>query len=312
MKRAVKAKSQEVTALLIKKDPALPALLVTGRQAISIRADTTFNGRRFAKHTPIRTDELKPGADYAVWVDGGISAISVTELTGIPEGGHLLGGFHFAPGGNAKACAGGDSAPAINPFSLWDLNFRPACADPRGMVLIDSPRKFWCDIYLTGADHLNNGTSKFGVTIADGDDPPGDPEGGRFPGFDYKTAVAVMKHHGKELLSLEEFFAAAYGVTEKTSCGREPKITALDVARTSKFGLMQATGNMWVWGHNGDPDMPRASVFGGSWRYVGSAGSRFADVGHWPDYSGGGLGARGRCDPCGLTSRRESAGRRGR
>ncbi|OYX80463.1 MAG: hypothetical protein B7Y77_00545, partial [Bradyrhizobium sp. 35-63-5] len=201
------------------------------------------------------------------------------------------------PGGNATARAGGDDVPAINPRSLWDLNFRPASADPRGMTLVDGPRgKFWCDIYLLAKDHLAQGTSQCGTMIADGVEPPQNPDGGYFSKLDYATAVAAMKHHGKGLLSIEEFFAAAFGVTERTSTNDDPETTQLDAARTSRFGLMQATGNLWVWGHDGDPDSPRPSIFGGSWWGVGNAGSRRASVGNWAGYSLELLGARGRSD----------------
>jgi hypothetical protein len=210
----------------------------------------------------------------------------------------VLGGFHFAPGGNAAARAGGDDVPAINSYSVWDLNFRPACPDPRGMTLVDTGgRKFWCDIYLTAADHSDI-TSRFGVTIADGADLPNGTgtDGKKYKAFDYPTAVAVLASHGKGLLSVEEFFAAAYGVTEKSSADENPKVSGLDAPRTSKFGLMQATGNMWVWGHDGDPDEPRASIFGGAWLNGGDAGSRFAYLGYWPGSSSDSLGARGRSD----------------
>ena len=60
---------------------------------------------------------------------------------------------------------------------------------------------------------------------------------------------------------------------------------------------MQATGNLWIWGHDGDPDSPRASLFGGSWFNGGSAGSRAASVDSWPGLSDGNVGARGRSDP---------------
>ena len=165
------------------------------------------------------------------------------------------------------------------------------------MVYIgDARTPFWADIYLLGVNHLTDGTSKLGVTIADGDSPPQNLEGGHFDELDYATAVAVMKHHGKGLLSIEEFFAAAFGVTEKTVHKGDPSITKLDAARTSKFGLMQATGNLWVWGHDGDPDEPRPSIFGGSWFVDDSAGSRQASVDNWAGHSGENLGARGRSD----------------
>jgi hypothetical protein len=183
---------------------------------------------------------------------------------------------------------------------VWDIAFRPACADPRGMALIDmTSHRFWCDIYLLSCRVLKEGwpSSVYDAIIADGSSPPINPTSGKaFDGFDYETAKSVLAQHGKQLLSIDEFFAAAYGVTEKTAAGKDPKVTKLDAPRTSKFGIMQATGNMWVWGHDGDPDEPRASLFGGSWLHDGSAGSRYALVDYWPDYSVDNLGARGRCD----------------
>mgnify|MGYP001604689864 CR=1 FL=1 len=287
---------------LIKLDPHAPVFKTTGRDGLVVKAGTIFAGHTFAEDTPVPlhlTDAGEPGyipgADYVVNFDG--SVLSVSRPLGIPEGEMLLGGFHYATGGNATARSGGDDIPAINPFSLWDIAFRPACNDPRGMALVEAPGgRFWCDIYLTGVDHLANGTSKFGVIIADGNSLPLAANGETFKKFDYATAKAVMAAHGKGLLSFEGFFAAAFGVTEKTAAPREPETTGLDAPRTSRFGLMQATGNMWVWGHDGDPDMPRPSIFGGSWRNDGLAGSRFADLGSWPGISSADIGARGRSD----------------
>jgi hypothetical protein len=299
MNRHVKIKRKKATAILVKKDAGEPALLVVGASAIAICAGTIITGRKFAKNTPVKLPEggLEIGCDYGVVV-AAVGAPTAEKLTGIPIAPQFIGGFHFAPGGNATSRAGGDAKPAINPRSVWDLNFRPACPDPRGMVLVEGPRgPFWCDIYLLGVNHVADGTtSRHGATIADGNDPPAKPDGGHFGKLDYETAVAVMKHHQKQLLALDEFFAAAYGVAEKTAHDGDPRTTGLDAPRTSKFGLMQATGNMWVWGHDGDPDTPRASIFGGSWIGGGGAGSRYADVGGWPGDSYGSLGARGRSD----------------
>ena len=157
--------------------------------------------------------------------------------------------------------------------------------------------RFWCDIYMLGVDHLTDGTSKHGVEIADGKSLPQAPEGeGRTKKLDYPTAVAIYARHGKKLLGAEEFFAAAYGVTERSSADKDPNTTGLDAARTSRFGLMQATGNLWVWGHDGHPDEPRPSLFGGSWVDGGDAGSRCAGLVYWPDASSDLISARGRCD----------------
>jgi len=291
-----KTASQAAAPTLIRPDATAPVFKVTGRNSVVVKAGTICAGHTFAEDTPVTLD-LDPGytlgADYVVSFDG--TALSVSRPTGIPDGETLLGGFHYAPGGNAAARSGGDDIPAVNPFSLWDIAFRPACPDPRGMTLVETPNgRFWCDIYLTGADHLTNGTSKFGVTITDGNDPPRDADGRPARRFDYETAKAVMASHGKGLLGVDEFFAAAFGVTEKTSARHDPVTTGLDAPRTSRFGLMQATGNLWVWGHDADPDLPRPSIFGGAW-LDGNAGSRCAYLGDWPGYSGS-LGARGRSD----------------
>jgi hypothetical protein len=289
--------SESALPSLIKRDPSAAALIARGRADVAVKAGTIFGGVTFAEDTPVVFDvDLEAGNDYAVIVKDG--SLGYVRLASAAIGDDILGGFHFAPGGNAGARDGGDSEPAINPRSLWDRNFRPACPDPRGMALIETPSgKFWCDIYLTGVDHLADGTSRFGATIADGDDPPAKPGRGHFAKFDYETALAVMKLHGKGLLSFAEFAAAAFGVREKTACHDNPRTTALDAPRTSRCGLIQATGNMWTWGHDGDPDEPRASIFGGSWLGGGNAGSRCASVAYyWPRYSGGNLGARGRGD----------------
>jgi hypothetical protein len=281
----------------------IPALVVTGPASIAIAAGVVFRGREFSELTPVPAPsrqlngpQFEPGADYGVAVTA--DAIEIVRLGRPPYGEEILGGFHYAPGGNAIGRAGGGVTPEINPYSIWDMNFRPACPDPRGMVLIAGrDGLFWCDIYLTGVDHMDAGTSVYGAEIADGDSEPQDPAGGRFRRFDYAAACVVMAHHGKALLSYDEFVAAAYGVTECTSADGDPERTGLDAPRTSASGIMQATGNLWVWGHDGDPDIPRASIFGGSWWNDDDAGSRRAIVGYpWPDSSDVDFGARGRGD----------------
>ena len=284
------------TPVLIKPDPNTPAFKTTGREALVIKAGTIFNGLAFAEDTNVEiSPRLVPGSDYFVVVqDGGASLELATRA---PAGAAILGGFHFAPGGNATARAGGDDIPAINPCSLWDINFRPACPDPRGMAFIaTAPRPFWCDIYLTGVNHAAEGASRHGVVIADGSDLPKGAQGKKVKRFDYATAKAALESHGKSLLSVEDFFAAAHGVTEKSAAERAPKTTGLDAARTSRFGIMQATGNLWIWGHDGDPDDPRASILGGSWLGGAGVGSRCAVLGNWSDNSYERLGARGRGD----------------
>lgn len=275
---------------------SLPVLVVTGRDTLALRAGTVIDGTEFPDETPVGIAEpLVAGVDYAIAIEAGAP---VARPCGhdVPAG--AIGGFHFAPGGNAPARAGGYAIPAINPASLWDAGFRPACADPRGMALVTQlGRRFWCDIYLLGVDHLTLGTSRHGVTIADGRSLPQAPDGkGRTKKLDYPTAVAIYAHHGKALLTYDEFRSAAFGATERGSADKDPVTTGLDAARTSQAGIMQATGNLWVWGTDGDPDDARPSIFGGSWISGDAAGSRYAYLGYWPDDSRDFISARGRCD----------------
>jgi len=283
------------TATIARPEAGASIFLVTGADTISIRAGTLIGTTSFDRDTPLPTSDLAAGKDYAVVIKDGQPMVYGCNHA-VPDG--AVGGFHFAPGGNATARTGGDAVPAINPASCWDAGFRPACPDPRGMALVEhAGLRFWADIYLLGTDHLSKGTSRYGETIADGRSLPLAPDGkGKAKKLDYATAVAIYTHHGKQLLGAEEFFAAADGVTERSSAADEPETTGLDAPRTSRFGIIQATGNMWVWGMDGHPDDPRPSLFGGSWLSGASAGSRYANLGHWPDNSYDGLSARDRSD----------------
>lgn len=249
---------------------------------------------------PVTLPALVAGTDYAICLgtDGGLVATDWDHLAG-----DVVGGFHFAPGGNADGTNGGSRTPAINPDSLWDLGFRPTCADPRGMAFVADEgldftiAPFWADIYLLNRRHLELGTSICGEVPADGANAcPLGADGKAVDALDYDTAAAIMDGHGKGLLSIVEFFAAARGVTEKSSALGKPKICGLDAPRTSRHGLMQATGNLTVWGHDGNPDARRAALLGGRWSGGVWSGSRDAWVASWPDYSSGWFGARGRAD----------------
>jgi len=223
------------------------------------------------------TGSYSPGADYAVHCTSAGSLVASASFTP-PSGGVQIGGFHFAPGGNAVAQAGGDTTPAINPYSIWDLRFRPACLDPRGMALIAG--RFWMDIYLTGINPHLDGTSKFGATIADGSNRPTIPAafGGdgsaRYSTYDWFAACETLAGYGKSLPTVEDFQLAAYGVTEGSSIGGDPITTQLDAARTSKYGLIQATGNLWSWCR--DSNNNADDVTGWGWQGVtGGRGSHY-------------------------------------
>ncbi|MFK0338740.1 hypothetical protein ACIQT7_15845 [Agrobacterium deltaense] len=270
--------------------PGAPILLATGPTSISIKAgslveigDRTYS---YDRETAIALDELVPGRDYAVGINA-LGDLFATVANDNPLNGDFFAGFHFAPGGNAIERKGGDGVPSINPHSLWDIEYRPACPDPRGMVRVIAGNIVWVDIYLLGVDHAVHGTSRFGVAPATGI---------TLDLLDYPTAKSILESHGKRLLTYDEFRTAAHGVTERSAANNRPRATGLDAARTSLYGLMQATGNLWVWGTDGDIDDPRPSLFGGSWLHGGGAGSRYAALACWPGHSHGDLGARGASD----------------
>lgn len=302
MQTALAEKSAGVVLAMRKTSPLTRAFgvganggIATLQQIIVTIGDTGFT---FVGANPVALpDPLEAGRDYGIFVvDGNLVARLAGAFADLDG---AIGGFHFAPGGNAAAREGGDETPTINPNSTWDLNFRPACADPRGMALIDAVPgcafvpAFWADIYLTAQDHLD-GTSRFGAVIADGSNRPQKLTGsGNLPKCDFETAKTVLAHHGKRLPSTAEFAALAYGVKEKSASGTRQELAGLEAPYTSQAGVMMATAQRWCWGHDGDPDLPRASSFGGSCWCEVDAGSRYADVGVWAVYSSDNFGLRG-------------------
>lgn len=321
------------TGYFFKADPMSVVFVKTGAGTINVKAGTKVevNGAviEFATATAVTMPALTAGTDYAIYVcdDGEIVAdASFTAPTGYTTtDSRQIGGFHYAPGGNATGTSGGDTTPAINEYSLWDLKWRPACPDPRGMTLVND--SFWVDIYLTGVDHHVNGTSKYNVTIADGSSPPKIPTvfGGNgsttYSTFMWYEANEVMQSHGKDLLSYGEFSMAAQGTTEETSGGTDPVSTILREDYTSKWGVMLSTGNVLVWGRDlsyiGDGSTSfswqdvagskgnvnrqgtyglAVALLGGGWDYAANSGSRASNWNATPWASSSYIGARGRCD----------------
>ncbi|MBK1719228.1 hypothetical protein CKO27_16535 [Thiocystis violacea] len=256
------------------------------------------------------------GTDYAIWCkpDGMLEATD-SHISPPAANARNVGGYHYAPGGNASAQAGGNTTPAINPYSCWDLKWRPACQDPRGMTLVAN--HFWADIYFTNTDPDLNGTSKYNVTIADGSSPPKIPlalngDGtATYGSLTWFEANSLLAAFGKRAPTYAEFMELAFGVTEATSFGNYPPSTAMDAPRTSRWGVMQATGNMHTWGATqGGPagtaawtantegfgstyNLPNAARFGGSGTDGADPGSRCSLWGVSPSVSSGSISLRG-------------------
>jgi len=141
------------------------------------------------------------------------------------------------------------------------LKLRLIC-DPEGMVYVNGK---WYDIYLLNSEHITNGTSKAGATIAGG---AVDANGRAIPkipleyGGDGTVTYGkltwfqlceIAKSHGKSLIGYDEFPTISYGVLEGTdSSAIETVIGKVEHydALTSKYGIEQATGVQYVWGRD--------------------------------------------------------------
>ena len=259
------------------------------------------------------------GTDYAIWAktDGTLEA-TANHTSPPSANARKIGGFHYAPGGNATGTSGGNTIPQINEYSFWDLKFCPACPDPRGMTLVGGG--FWMDIYLTGVDAITNGSSKYSVTMADGSSPPKVPTmfGGNgsttYGSYTWFEAMELATAFGKRVPTQREFMSAMYGTTEASSVGTDPVSTILNAAYTSKWGVMQSTGVLWIWGDDrggayntggwnantegrgSEYNAPNAVLLGGDWTAGSNSGSRCS---LWVDAasdSNNNIGSRFCCD----------------
>ena len=288
--------------------------------AMTLYVEVNGVTKTIASGTAVTMPTATAGTDYAIWANPDGTLQATTNFVSPPvTNGRLVGGFHYAPGGNATGTAGGDTTPAINPYSFWDLKFRPRCSDPRGMALIGGG--FWSDIYLINTDPGSNGTSKYNVTIADGASPPKIPTlyGGNgttaYGTFTWFEAQEVAHAYGKRPLFQSEFMAAAFGTTEGSSIGTDQGSTILNAAYTSKWGLIQATGVMWIWGQERGGayntagawqsdtggrgqsyGAPNAARFGGAWGNGALAGSRSSAWDSAASFSDLTVGLRCACD----------------
>lgn len=306
--------------LFRKADPTIVAWTKTGAFAVStattIYVEVNGDIKTIAFSTPVTMPgSATTGTDYAIWAktDGTLEA--TTNHTSPPSANaRKIGGFHYAPGGNSA----GNTTPQINEYSFWDLKFRPSCPDPRGMTLVAGG--FWIDIYLTGVDAITNGSSKYNVPMADGYSPPKVPTmfGGNgsttYGSYTWFEAMELATAFGKRCPTQQEFMSAAYGTTEASSIGTDQVSTILNASYTSKLGVIQATGVLWVWGcdrggayntsswnantegRGSERNAPNAALFGGAWNTYTDAGSRCSDwYSNAASYSNG-VGSRFVCD----------------
>lgn len=246
--------------LLDRLDNTATIFTKTANATASVKAYTSVYARNAlisvsATAQAVVMPSLSIGTDYAIYACDDLTFRADSSFTA-PTGyttanSRRIGGFHYSPGGHSGSPGGGNSTPQINEYSFWDLKFKPAAKDPRGMTLVAGA--FWRDIYLLGVDHQTNGTSKYAVTIADGSSPPKVPAlfGGNgsttYPGLDWFAASEIMKSYGKRLMTYDELSASSYGTTEASSIGTDQLTTQWNQAYVSKWGANQVTGVMYIW-----------------------------------------------------------------
>jgi len=322
----------ESYGLFRKSDPSIVAFLKTADFAVStgVTLYVEVNGSyiQINSGTVVTMPSPTVGTDYAIWANPNGTLQATTNHTSGPVAeSRKVGGFHYAAGSNATAQSGGNTTAQINQYSFWDLKFRPNCPDPRGMTLVAD--SFWADIYLCGVDHTVNGTSKYNVTIADGTAPPKVPTefGGNgttaYANGNWWNFMEVLQSHGKRGFTYAEFAAAAYGTTEATSSGGTDVpttgVTGTGATSqwnvfTSKWGVIQSTGCIAIWGdefgggnaaaswtantqgRGSTYQMENSVGFGGYWGGSSYSGSRCSTWFNSPTVSDGSGGVRGACD----------------
>ena len=262
------------------------------------------------------------GTDYYVYAldtDAFIISANASYPSGYSSSNsRKIGGFHYGlipesfTAINNITSADATAIAGINQHSFWDLKYRPV-ANPEGMHKVGG---MWYDIYLLNSEHIVNGTSKAGATIAGGGTSysrayPKVPLafGGNgtttYGSFTWFEAGEIAKAYNKKLISYEDFSSLAYGVLEEASWGNSSATIQHVANHTSKWGTCQATGVEYIWGADinnsyGTSDFswrsgltetrgqiyatsnaPTAVFLGGSWDVGSYSGSRCS---HWLDY----------------------------
>lgn len=205
------------------------------------------------------------GTDYFVYAKSDATFYISADDTITTD--RLIGGFHYGLVGESETVTGNKleadmvKIRGINQYSFWDLKYRPV-ASPKGMVNVGGK---WYDIYLLNNEHITNGTSKAGLTIAGGDSVtagrlmPKIPleYGGNntlnYGKFTWFQACEIAKANAKRLISYSEFPTITYGVLEGVSSSINAYETVAGKIEhypnlTSKYGIEQATGTQWIWG----------------------------------------------------------------
>lgn len=252
--------------LQLAKDDSFSPAFTKVASSITVKAGTEIRFGNtvctYASVTYVVMPTLLAGSDYriAAKTDCGLEAYNYS--TALPSGAEVVGGFHYLPGGYPTDLdQGGNWTPTILEWSIWDLNFRPACKNPRGMTRVGNAG-FWVDIYFAGDTYATDGVGRNNDTIITGTNPPvrsadyGGNGVAKLTTFNWWDANEMVRQWGKRLPSYQEMVLAGFGTNEGAGRGSHPVKTGFANANTpthsdpnftSKWGLIQATGVIWIW-----------------------------------------------------------------
>ena len=319
--------------LFQKANPFAVAWTKTGNFTATTATTLYIEVNGFVKTIPSGTSITMPGSattgtDYAIWCkpDGALEA--TTNHTSPPvAGSRKVGGFHYAPGGNAPLSAtgdwgthnGGNTTAQINEYSFWDLKWKPSAADPRGLTLVNN--SFWTGMYLMSNGDGAGPLHRYNVNpCRDGNAPfkPYATTPTRYSNAIPMNIFEVLAYNGFRAPDVNEFQLLAVGVNEQRSIGGSgPGNTGIVTDRsknqqTSAWGVFDATGVLLVWGRDSLPDnvqdnnvtqgrsnnvwrISRFADLGGGWFNGADSGSRCVGT-NTASFSFANRGGRGVCD----------------
>lgn len=320
---AVEQVAQLSDGLFAKSDSSIVAWSKTGNNTAQtsqqIKVFVDGNVRTIASGTSITMPTLTAGSDLAIWVNPDGTLQASTSFTTPPvAGGRKVGGFHYAPGGNASFAlnaGNGGTTPQINQFSFYDLKWKPSAPDPRGLTLVANA--FWVGIYNLAQNHLSGAPHRHGVAPArDGNAPQFINGSGNYPNASPMNLFEVLNFHGFTTLRVQDFQLAAFGTNEEASRGSAAATTGLpggntDAQFTSTWGVIQSTGVLGTWSNDSilstaDQTLPNPSrggrfrvshfaALGGTFIFGAASGSRVVFT-ITATASSTNRGSRGRCD----------------
>ena len=156
--------------------------------------------------------------------------------------------------------------------------------------------------------------------MADGSSPPKIPTmfGGNgsttYGSYTWFEAMELATSFGKRCPTQQEFMSAMYGTTEASSVGSDQGSTILNAAYTSKWGVVQSTGVLYIWardrggpfagaswnanteGRGSEYNAPNAAILGGNWNDTSNSGSRCSNWNIAASDSVNVIGSRFCCD----------------